>query len=243
METHWNKMEDNKSDPALKDKGLARWERFKLTYIGEINNLKEDGLLRAGKANRITEERLSDLETRFTQHDYDLEQINETQSVHDKAFQSIGKGGVWNWLGPLGPHPPWVLQQTPNTSRRLPTKPLKHAWRSIKDNNTNLNKAPSLNFSRPVAPRHQPAVQGPQYPHQPRLRRDGEAGTSGATRTEQTSATRAWTVITPGMGTKMKPPRLTPWEETPNAIICGENGVPLTITRCTTIPTDWLGGQ
>ena len=96
METHWNKMEDNKSDPALKDKGLARWERFKLTYIEEINNLKEDGLLRAGKANRITEERPSDLETRFTQHDYDLEQINETQSVHDKAFQSIGKGGVWN---------------------------------------------------------------------------------------------------------------------------------------------------
>jgi len=113
IETRWNKIEhDNES--ILIDEATT-WDRFKLHYIDEINNLKEDGLLSAGKANRITEERLSDLETRFTQHDYDLELMNETQSVHDKAFQSIGKGGVPELIGSLGS--PSALSATQNSQQ------------------------------------------------------------------------------------------------------------------------------
>ena len=91
IETEWNRAE-NREPPDTRDTKATfdRWERFKAHYIRGIDELKEDGLLRTGKANRITEERLSDLETRFNQHDYELDAINNTQTEHDKAFQSMG---------------------------------------------------------------------------------------------------------------------------------------------------------
>ena len=93
METTWNKSERAHkcltSAHGNHDTSQSKWERFKTYYIEEINNLKEDGLLRAGKANRITEERLSDLETRFTQRDYDLDAINDTQAEMKQALGDI----------------------------------------------------------------------------------------------------------------------------------------------------------
>ena len=93
IETAWNQAESlephHTTNTRTTSSATARWERFKAHYISEIEDLREDGLLQTGKAKLIVEDRLHELETRFTQHDYELEAINDTQSVHSKAFRTM----------------------------------------------------------------------------------------------------------------------------------------------------------
>jgi hypothetical protein len=90
METSWNKSEEQRKQTAGHDiSDTARWGRFKTHYIAEINDLKDDGLLQSGKAHRVTEERLEDLESRFNLQDRELDEINNNQYALDTAFRAI----------------------------------------------------------------------------------------------------------------------------------------------------------